>query len=64
MLLVAILRAGETLARPRQRDVCCPATTCCACSTPGKEKELIHIFLPSERPEDVQAETGIDMLTD
>ena len=37
----------------------CPTTTCSAYS-PGKEKDLIKVFLPEEEPERVQFESELD----
>jgi trk system potassium uptake protein TrkA len=62
-LLIAILRAGETLLAHGSETLLPDDHVLCLLD-PAKEKELIHIFLPSERPEDVQAETGIDVITD
>ncbi len=63
VLLIAILRGGDSLlARGHERLLPNDYVLCLV--EPGGEKRLISIFLPSERPEDVQAETGIDMITE
>jgi Trk K+ transport system NAD-binding subunit len=63
VLLTAILRGGEALLA-RGGEVILPNDHVLCLLEPGKEKELIEVFLPSERPEDVQAETSIDMISE
>ncbi len=61
VLLTAILRGGKALLA-RGREVIMPNDYVLCLLEPGKEKELIHIFLPSERPEEIQAQTSTDSM--
>jgi trk system potassium uptake protein TrkA len=63
VLLIAIMRPGTWLLA-HGSEVLLPDDHVLCLLDPRKEKELIHIFLPAERPEDVQAETSIEMLTE
>jgi trk system potassium uptake protein TrkA len=59
-LLAAILRDGAALL-PRADVTLLPGDQVLCLLPPGREKELIRIFLPSRRPEDVQAQSSIDV---
>jgi trk system potassium uptake protein TrkA len=61
VLLTAILRSGKALLA-RGSEVIMPDDYVLCLLEPGMEKELIHIFLPSERPEEIQAQTGPDSM--
>jgi trk system potassium uptake protein TrkA len=63
VLLTAILRDGTALLA-RGGETILPDDYVLCLLEPGREKELIHIFLPSERPEDIQAQTSTDVLTE
>ena len=63
VLLTAILRDGKALLA-RGSAIILPNDYVLCLLEPGAEKELIRSFLPSERPEEVQAETGIDVITE
>jgi trk system potassium uptake protein TrkA len=60
VLLAAILREGGALL-PRGDLVILPGDQILCALPPGREKELIRIFLPSRRPEDVQAQATIEV---
>jgi trk system potassium uptake protein TrkA len=60
VLLAAILR-GDTAVVPRGGEVLQPGDQILCLLAPGKEKDLIRSLLPSRRPEDVQAESSIDI---
>jgi trk system potassium uptake protein TrkA len=63
VLITTILRGGDALlARPE--EIILPHDHVLCLVEPGREKELIAVFLPSERPEDVQTETSIDMISE
>jgi trk system potassium uptake protein TrkA len=63
VLITAILRDGTALLA-RSAVVIKPHDHVLCLVEPGREKELISVFLPSERPEDVQTETSIDMISE
>ena len=63
VLLTAILRDGKALLA-RGSAIILPNDYVLCLLEPGAEKELIRSFLPGERPEEVQAETGIDVITE
>jgi trk system potassium uptake protein TrkA len=63
VLLTAILRDGKALLA-RGREMVLPNDYVLCLLEPGKEKELIHIFLPSERPEEIQAQTSQESITE
>jgi len=60
VLLTAILRDGKALL-PRGDTVILPEDHVLCLVEPGRETELIHVFLPEERAEEVQAESEIDV---
>ena len=60
VLLSAILRGGSALLARGSTEIL-PGDYVLCLLEPGKEKELIHVFLPDERPEAVQAETELDV---
>jgi len=57
VLLTAILRDGKALLA-RGREVIMPNDYVLCLLEPGKEKELIRIFLPMERAEEIQAQSS------
>lgn len=59
VLVSAILRGDEALLA-RGSEVLSPGDQVLCLLAPGKEKELIRVFQPSQRPEDVQARAFID----
>ena len=61
VLVTAILREGEALLA-RGSEVLLPGDQVLCLLAPGREKELIRSFLPSRRPEDVQAQASIDTI--
>jgi trk system potassium uptake protein TrkA len=61
VLITAILRGGTALLA-RSAEVIQAHDHVLCLVEPGREKELIAVFLPSERPEDVQDETSIGMI--
>jgi len=63
VLLTAILRDGRALLA-RSGETILPNDYVLCLLEPGREKELIHIFLPSERPEDIRAQTSTDVITE
>lgn len=63
VLVIAVLRQGRALLA-RGSEVMQPGDQVLCLLEPGTEKELIRAFLPSRRPEDVQAETRIDAITE
>ncbi len=63
VLVTAILREGEALLA-RGSEVLLPGDQVLCLLAPGREKELIHSFLPSRRPEDVQAQASIDTISE
>jgi trk system potassium uptake protein TrkA len=60
VLLSAILRDGTALLA-RGSETILPGDQVLCLLEPGKEKELIRIFLPQELPETVQAEADLDV---
>lgn len=60
VLLSAILRDGSALLA-RGSETILPNDQVLCLLEPGKEKELIRIFLPQELPETVQAEADLDL---
>jgi trk system potassium uptake protein len=62
VLLTAILRDGKALLA-HGSEVIMPNDYVLCLLEPGKEKELIRIFLPMERPEDIQAQTSPDLMS-
>ncbi len=60
VLLAAILR-GDSALLGRGDEVLLPGDQVLCLLAPGKEKDLIRSLLPGRRPEDVQAESGIDV---
>ena len=60
VLLSAILRDGTALLA-RGSETILPGDQVLCLLEPGKEKELISIFLPQESPETVQAEADLDV---
>ena len=60
VLLSAILRDGKALL-PRGGTELLPGDYVICLIEPGQEPEVIHMFLPEERVEEVQAETEIDV---
>jgi len=60
VLLSAILRGGKALL-PRGGTEILPGDYVVCLIEPGQEAEVIHMFLPEERVEEVQAETEIDV---
>lgn len=63
VLITAILRHGEALLAHGE-EVIQPNDHVLCLVEPGREKELIAVFLPSERPEDVQAEASLDTINE
>ncbi len=61
VLVAAILRRG-TAVLAHGDEVLLPGDQVLCLLQPGKEKELIRSFLPSRKPEDVQAEASSDAL--
>ena len=59
-LLAAVLRGGAALL-PRGDETILPGDQVLCLLPPGREKELIRLFLPSRRPEEVQAQATIDV---
>jgi trk system potassium uptake protein TrkA len=59
VLVTAILRDGKALLA-RGSEVVLPGDQVLCLLAPGREKELIRSFLPSRKPEDVQAQASID----
>jgi Trk K+ transport system NAD-binding subunit len=62
VLVTAILREGTALLA-RGSEVLLPGDQVLCLLAPGKEKELIRSFLPSRKPEDVQAQASIDTIS-
>jgi len=60
VLLAAILRDGDAVLA-RGEEVLTAGDHLLCLLPPGKEKSLIRVLLPSRRPEDVQAESSIDI---
>ena len=60
VLVAAILRGGGALL-PRDDETLLPGDQVLCLLPPEREKELIRIFLPGRRPEDVQAQSSIDV---
>ena len=63
VLLTAILRGGQALL-PKGDTELLPQDYVICLLEPGAETELIKAFLPGERPEEVQAESEIDVYGD
>jgi len=61
VLVIAVLRQGKAMLA-RASEVLLPGDYVLCLLEPGMEKRLIKTFLPSSRPEDVQAEAGIDAI--
>ena len=61
VLVTAILREGTALLA-RGSEVLLPGDQVLCLLAPGREKELIRSFLPSRKPEDVQAQASIDII--
>ena len=59
VLLAAILRAGHALLARGSTEILPGDYVLCVLS-PGKEKELIKVFLPEESPEKVQEESELN----
>ena len=62
VLVTAILRGGTALLASGS-EVLLPGDQVLCLLAPGQEKELIRSFLPSRRPEDVQAQASIDTIS-
>ncbi len=60
VLLAALLREGGALL-PRGDEELLPGDQVLCLTPPGRERDLIRIFLPSRRPEEVQAQATIDV---
>jgi trk system potassium uptake protein TrkA len=60
VLLAAVLRGGAALL-PRDDLVLLPGDQILCVLPPGREKDLIRIFLPSRKPEDVQRQATIEV---
>lgn len=63
VLVIAVLRQGKALLA-RGSEVMLPGDQVLCLLEPGREKDLIRSFLPSRKPEEVQAETSIDAITE
>ena len=59
VLLAAIVRAGHALVARGSTEIL-PGDYVLCLLPPGKEKELIKVFLPEEEPERVQSESELD----
>ena len=59
VLLVAIIRAGHAMLVRGSTEIM-PGDYVLCVLEPGKEKELIHVFMPEERAEKVQEESELD----
>jgi Trk K+ transport system NAD-binding subunit len=59
VLLAAIVRAGHALLARGATEIL-PGDYVLCLLAPGKEKELIKVFLPEESPEKVQEESALD----
>jgi len=59
VLLAAIVRAGHALLARGSTEIL-PGDNVLCLLPPGKEKELIKVFLPEESPEKVQEESELD----
>jgi trk system potassium uptake protein len=60
VLLSAIMRGGSAILARGSTEIL-PGDYVLCLLEPGKETELIKVFLPEESPEDVQAETDLDV---
>ena len=63
VLVTAILRDGKALLASGS-EVLLPGDQVLCLLAPGREKDLIRSFLPSRRPEDVQAQASIDTISE
>ncbi|MCX6372281.1 MAG: NAD-binding protein [Actinobacteria bacterium] len=63
VLVTAILREGTALLA-RGSEVLLPGDQVLCLLAPGRETDLIRSFLPSRRPEDVQAQASIDIIAE
>jgi len=63
VLLTAIMRGGKAMLAHGGAEIL-PGDYVLCLLEPNKEKELIHIFLPEEEPEEIQAETELDIYGD
>ena len=61
VLVTAILR-DTTALLARGSEVLLPGDQVLCLLEPGKERDLIRTFLPSRKPEDVQAQVSIDII--
>ena len=59
VLLAVIVRAGHALVARGSTEIL-PGDYVLCLLPPGKEKELIKVFLPEEEPERVQFESELD----
>jgi Trk K+ transport system NAD-binding subunit len=60
VLLSAIMRDGKAILARGSTEIL-PGDHVLCLLEPGKEKELIKVFLPMENPEQVQSETELDV---
>jgi trk system potassium uptake protein len=63
VLLTAILRGGTAILA-RRTEIIQPGDYVLCLLEPGKETELIRTFLPEERPEELQADSSAEMITE
>lgn len=61
VLLTAILRGGKAILA-RAKETILPGDYVLCLLEPSREKDLIRAFLPSQKPEDVQFESGMDVI--
>jgi trk system potassium uptake protein len=61
VLLTAIIRGGEALLAGARQTLLAGDYILCLLK-PGKERELIEVFLPEDVAEEVQAETDMDVI--
>lgn len=59
VLLAAIIRAGHAMLARGTTEIL-PGDYVLCVLQPGKERELIHVFLPDEEPEVVQGQSELD----
>lgn len=59
VLLAAIIRAGHAMLARGSTEIM-PGDYVLCVLQPGKEKELIHVFMPEEEPEKVQEASELD----
>ena len=59
VLLAAIIRAGKAMLVRGSTEIL-PGDYVLCVLEPGKERELIHVFLPDEEPEVVQGQSELD----